>query len=912
MRATRLTDWWHFIFMVEYYPLLIFSMKNSRGNTVSLFKYPTMTEKKATGTKAGLSEKTSRTREKSTKVVKPVAAEKKPKVKKEVSPEVLEQQRKIIARVLGVLFIFLGIFLFVCFVLPYSTGVVGKWLYESFNSLFGYGIYVFPLILFHIGIQLSIKGSKFTWSWILLFFILLYIDAVVLMQFITGKGGTVGSFMAGKIIQVIGKAGGYLMLIFIGIGSLMLLTQLTFKQVLKGMYAVISFTGKIIEKTWHFLTFRAEDPDKEKALLDPDMHDMPDLAVVVNNKAAKVKAANTDKTQDEPDEEMEEDEDEEPSDQPKKVVFFEETDFDEDSDEDDEDEDDDDEVIMPPAESEEPDDQSEEIYLLPDEAEEPLDEEKTDEMPVPKTPKAPKDSNDPKERDTFEITGGKPTGYEELNLFGEGGTKKAGTSKDKPETVKKPVKDYKYHFPSLNLLSAAPQKTEKSEHRDDSKALEETLANFGVEVKVINIIHGPAVTRYELQPAKGVKVRKITNLSNDIALALAAYSIRIEAPIPGKAAIGIEVPNRRIEPVFLRDLLYDAKYKKLPPLSLALGKDITGKAVVADLLKMPHLLVAGATGSGKSVCVNSIVGSILYKATPLDVQLVMVDPKRVELSLYEGIPHLVDIKLPGGKKIITDPKAATMALKTLSEIMDLRYEDFVALKVRNIKEFNEKAEIPIPYIVIIIDELADLMMVSSSTVEQYICRIAQLGRASGIHLIVATQRPSVDVITGLIKANIPSRIAFAVSSQVDSRTILDRVGAEKLLGKGDMLYLPVDASEPRRIQGAYVSGEEIEKVVEFWKQQPPPENIIPIEISEMSSKGNASNDDETEDDLLPDAIEVIKTSRQASVSNLQRKMKIGYARAGRIMDQLERKGIVGPAQGSKPRKIMLPGFTDYD
>ncbi len=879
-----------------------------------MFKYPTMTEKKVTGTKAGLSEKTSRVREKSIKAAKSAASEKKPKVKKEVPPEVLEQQRKIIARVLGILFIFVGIFLFVCFVLPYSTGVAGKWLYESFNSLFGYGIYIFPLILFHIGIQLSVKGSKFTWSWILLFFVLLYIDAVVLVHFITGKGGTMGTFMGDKITQVIGKAGGYLVLIFIGIGSLMLLTQLTIKQVLKGTYAVISFLGKVIEKTWHFLTFRTEDPDKEKALLDPDMHEMPDLAVVVNGKAGKVKSAKVEKTLDESNEEMEEDEDEGPADQPKKVVFFEETDFDEDADED-EDEDDDDEVIMPPSESEDSDEQSEEIYLLPDEAEEPEDEEKTDEMPTPKglnaadTPKIPLGS---KEKDTFEITGGKPTGYEELNLFGEGETKKPGNSKDKTIPVKQPVRDYKYHFPSLNLLSAAPQKTEKSEHRDDSKILEETLANFGVEVKVINIIHGPAVTRYELQPAKGVKVRKITNLSNDIALALAAYSIRIEAPIPGKAAIGIEVPNRRIEPVFLRDLLYDAKYKKLPPLSLALGKDITGKAVVADLLKMPHLLVAGATGSGKSVCVNSIVGSILYKATPLDVQLVMVDPKRVELSLYEGIPHLVDIKLPGGKKIITDPKAATMALKTLSEIMDMRYEDFVALKVRNIKEFNEKAEIPIPYIVIIIDELADLMMVSSSTVEQYICRIAQLGRASGIHLIVATQRPSVDVITGLIKANIPSRIAFAVSSQVDSRTILDRVGAEKLLGKGDMLYLPVDASEPRRIQGAYVSGEEIEKVVEFWKQQPPPENIIPIEISELSSKGNESNDDETEDDLLPDAIEVIKTSRQASVSNLQRKMKIGYARAGRIMDQLERKGIVGPAQGSKPRKIMLPGFTDYD
>jgi S-DNA-T family DNA segregation ATPase FtsK/SpoIIIE len=291
--------------------------------------------------------------------------------------------------------------------------------------------------------------------------------------------------------------------------------------------------------------------------------------------------------------------------------------------------------------------------------------------------------------------------------------------------------------------------------------------------------------------------------------------------------------------------------------------------------------------------------------------MIMVDPKRVELSLFEGIPHLVDIKLPGGKKIITDPKAATLALKTVSEIMDRRYEDFVALKVRNIKEFNDKADEPIPYIIVVIDELADLMMVSSSTVEQYICRIAQLGRASGIHLIVATQRPSVDVITGLIKANIPSRIAFAVSSNVDSRTILDRAGAEKLLGKGDMLYLPVDASEPRRIQGAYVSGEEIENVVEFWKQQPPPENTIPIEL-EMETRKDSEDNDGEDDALLQEAIEIIKMTRQASVSNLQRKMKIGYARAGRMMDQLEKKGIVGPADGSKPRKIMLPGFTDME
>jgi len=483
--------------------------------------------------------------------------------------------------------------------------------------------------------------------------------------------------------------------------------------------------------------------------------------------------------------------------------------------------------------------------------------------------------------------------------------------KSAPPAEEVKPKAFKYKLPPLELLRGIERTEKDAPTRDYSQLLEETLANFGVEVKVIDKVRGPTVTRYELQPAKGVKVKKVTNLSNDIALALAAYSIRIEAPIPGKSAIGIEVPNHRIDPVYLKDILRDAKYKKQPILSLALGKDITGKPLMDDLLKMPHLLIAGATGSGKSVCLNCVIGSILYKATPEDVQMVMIDPKRVELSLFEGIPHLVNINLPGGKRIITDPKAATLALKTISGLMDQRYEDFVALKVRNIKEFNEKAEVPIPYIIVIIDELADLMMISSQTVEQHICRIAQLGRASGIHLIVATQRPSVDVITGLIKANIPSRIAFAVSSQVDSRTILDRVGAEKLLGKGDMLYSPVDASEPRRIQGAYVSGEEIESVVEFWRRQPTPENAIPIVIPDETEKGTDGAElAGDEDELIPEAINVIRSTRQASVSNLQRKMKIGYARAGRIMDQLEKKGYVGPADGSKPRKILLPGFTE--
>lgn len=808
-----------------------------------------------------------------------IVKEKKPAAKPEkkvLSPEALERRRRLVGEISGVFLIFFGIFLFVCIAFPQATGIVGITFYNIFDRLFGGGSYIFPPVLIYLGIQLALKGSIINWYWFIFLTFILSLDGVILVHLARNDGGLVGEFIAGHIVRIAGRAGGYLLVILIALTAVMLLTQLTFRQILGWFSMLFVLMGKAVQGLGRFLTFKSAAHEDDREDLDTSMEKVPDLALLTGQETTPL-----------PKEEPEEEEEEEiedkppveaPPEKPKRVIFFDEDDF---------------------------EDQEEEK------------EEKSEIIPPPQektfTPEEKHDSDvftSPLEGDTFEMTGGKPAGYEQLDLF----TKKSGKNIANPEPIsdREPVKNYRYRLPSLNLLRSEEKKNQDQPLHDYSKILEETLANFGVTVKVLNFTRGPTVTRYELQPAKGVKVSKITNLSNDIALALAAYSIRIEAPIPGKSAIGIEVPNHRIEPVFLRDILYEAKYKKHSPLSMALGKDISGKPVMGDLLKMPHLMIAGATGSGKSVCLNGIIASILFKATPLDVQAIMIDPKRVELSLFEGIPHLVDIKLPGGKKIITDPKAATMALKTVSELMDSRYEDFVALRVRNIKEFNERAEVPIPYILVIIDELADLMMVSSSTVEQYICRIAQLGRASGIHLIIATQRPSVDVITGLIKANIPSRVAFAVSSQVDSRTILDRAGAEKLLGKGDMLYLPVDASEPRRIQGAYVSGEEIEKVVDFWKQQPPPENSIPIEIEETFGKGGNDDSDETEDALIPDAIEVIKQTRQASVSNLQRKMKIGYARAGRIMDQLERKGIVGPAQGSKPRKILLPGYTDLD
>jgi len=464
-----------------------------------------------------------------------------------------------------------------------------------------------------------------------------------------------------------------------------------------------------------------------------------------------------------------------------------------------------------------------------------------------------------------------------------------------------------YRIPSLSMLEGAEVvvKNRKSS-RDYSTILVETLESFGVSASVINIERGPSISRYELQPAKGVKVSKITNLTNDIALSLAAPSIRIEAPVRGKSCIGIEVPNDRIDVVTVKEILASEEFRNKDfVLPLAFGKDITGKSVVGDLVKMPHLLVAGSTGSGKSVCINCIIASLLFRALPTEVQLCLIDPKMVELSMYEGIPHLIDIKATPENRIITDPKIATLVLHQMTEIMDSRYREFKQIRARDIFEYNKKAESSIPYIVIIVDELADLMMVSSASVEKHICRLAQMGRAAGIHLIIATQRPSVDVITGLIKVNVPSRVAFAVTSQVDSRTILDSSGADKLLGKGDMLYMPIGAATPRRVQGAFISSDDIENIVAFWRDQPPPENLIPIDIEVKEAAPDGDNDGEDgEDALFQEALRIIMAERQASVSILQRKMKIGYARAGRIIDCMERKGLVGPAVGSKPRKIL--------
>ncbi|HCX64881.1 MAG TPA: cell division protein FtsK, partial [Eubacteriaceae bacterium] len=462
-----------------------------------------------------------------------------------------------------------------------------------------------------------------------------------------------------------------------------------------------------------------------------------------------------------------------------------------------------------------------------------------------------------------------------------------------------------YRYPPLRLLRYNPSVQEKGQRKEVQKRadlLEATLKEFGVLAKITEVSVGPTVTRYELQPEPGVKVSKIVNLSNDIALSLATSDVRIEAPIPGKAAVGIEVPNQTSHHVYLKEIIQSSEFKSNESkLTFALGKKLTGAAVVADISKMPHLLIAGATGSGKSVCINSMIISILYKAHPDEVKMILIDPKMVELNNYNGIPHLL---IP----VVTDPKQASSALNWAIKEMTERYQAFKDAGVRDINGYNmqakEKGKERMPRIVIIIDELADLMMVSPREVENAICRLAQLARAAGIHLVLATQRPSVDVITGLIKANIPSRISFSVSSQTDSRTILDTGGAEKLLGSGDMLYHPVGKSKPLRVQGAFISDEEVEQVVTHVKGGAKPEYDEQV-LDEIKDGGVSVDSDDYDDDMLPKAIELAVQYGKISTSQLQRKLRLGYSRAGRLIDEMEERGIISGPQGSKPRDLLM-------
>lgn len=468
-------------------------------------------------------------------------------------------------------------------------------------------------------------------------------------------------------------------------------------------------------------------------------------------------------------------------------------------------------------------------------------------------------------------------------------------------------KKIEYRFPSTYLLAENKIKSNIQDKKDllnNAKILEETLLSFGVEAKVVQVSRGPSVTRYELHPSPGVKVSKIVNLSDDLALNLAAPSVRIEAPIPGKAAVGIEVPNREVVPVMLREVLESNEFIDFNSrVAFALGKDIGGKCIVTDISKMPHLLIAGATGSGKSVCINTLIASMVYKSSPEDVKMLLIDPKVVELSVYNGIPHLL---IP----VVTDPKKAASALYWAVNEMTQRYKLFADNNVRNIESYNKLVDskpdaVRLPQIIIIIDELADLMMVAANDVEDAICRLAQMARAAGMHLVIATQRPSVDVITGVIKANIPSRISFAVSSQIDSRTILDMSGAEKLLGKGDMLFMPIGENKPIRIQGAFISEKEVEAVVSFLSESAQVNYSEEI-IEEIEKKTvQPQESDVEEDELLPEAIKIGFDYGQISASMLQRRLRIGFNRASRIVEEMEARGIVGPQDGSKPRQFLM-------
>ncbi|MFO8192318.1 MAG: DNA translocase FtsK [Bacillota bacterium] len=504
--------------------------------------------------------------------------------------------------------------------------------------------------------------------------------------------------------------------------------------------------------------------------------------------------------------------------------------------------------------------------------------------------KEPAAGNYQQERQSFQLE----------TKFEEGGK---DDEKFKSSVVKTGKSSAEYKFPPLVLLNKHSTSGEQNYRKNSSeraKLLENTLQSFGVRARVIHVQSGPTVTRFEVQPEAGVKVSKIISLSDDLALNLAAPLVRIEAPIPGKAALGIEVPNKVVSLVYLREVIEENSYKQSnSPLTVALGKDITGVPVIADLTKMPHLLIAGATGAGKSVCLNSLINSILYKAGPDQIRFMMIDPKVVELSVYNGIPHLL---MP----VLTDPRKASLALRNMVREMGRRYDLFASIGVRDIGAYNELTtedeELEkLPFIVVLIDELADLMLVSPGEVEDAIARLAQMSRAAGIHLIVATQRPSVDVLTGIIKANITSRIAFTVSSQFDSRTILDMAGAEKLLGRGDMLFYPVGAVKPFRVQGAYVSEAEVKRVTDFIKEQ----GLVDYEKDYSFLDAHEESKAEEADALFCEAVDLVVRTGQASISLLQRRFRIGYTRAARLIDDLERRGIVGPFEGSKPREVLV-------
>ncbi len=779
------------------------------------------------------------------------------------APAVSVSSPSVAAPAAGLGLLLVGVpFLTICLAAPHVTGAVGLAVSATLHAAFGRSAWLLPWLGLGWSLRLLapglLKGMQVGWP-----ALLLWLDLTLLAQRMGGQGGQLGYGLDLLLVRALGPAGSW---IVGGAGlaaGLLMVCQIPLSDVGRVLAAGARHLGRagwrVLRTVGSMLASLHPGPWAE----EPSTEGQP--AVEVSEEARPLTVWETTPGSPAISEEAYETA-VEPSLLPEEVFS--------------------DEVDLIPSEeaSYHPEPSlSQEPELLP---------EPTEEAPQPSPPTA-EEKPAPRPPRPAPIQNGvleDPDG--QLRLF--------------PGPPRLPTATYK--LPPLSLLDSPPAQARRRPEEDKSQILIDTLQSFGVEARVIHTVRGPTVTRYELQPARGVKVNRFTALTNDIALALAATAVRIEAPIPGKAAIGIEIPNRSTDLVVLRDILSAQVFSKSNGLTLGLGLDLTGQPAVTDLQKMPHLLVAGTTGSGKSVCINTLILSLLYRFTPRQLQMLMIDPKQVELSIYEGLPHLVGFSNQKPGQIVVDPKKAALTLNQVVELMEQRYATFAALRVRNLAEFNSKAPEPLPWVVVIIDELADLMMVASKSVETSICRLAQKARAAGIHVVVATQRPSTDVITGLIKVNIPSRIAFAVTSQVDSRVILDTGGAEQLLGKGDMLFLPVEASDPRRLQGAYVSNDEIQRVVEFWKAQAHPENLIELAINENAGLEAEEEGGGDEDDaLLQQALEVVLRTQQASASMLQTELKVGYARARRILTLMERKGWVGPAEGSKPRKILYSG-----
>ena len=775
------------------------------------------------------------------------------------------------------------------------AGFIGEAISEILQSVFGVIAYVIPFLLFGmVSFLISNRGNKNAHTKII-FGIVLVLIIETLFELIDYMGGKIGAFFVSILTPAIGVAGTYVVSIILMIICIVLITE---KSALKGVKAG---SGKAY--------IRAKEDAKRRKQLSEERRREREIQRA-QREAQQEKAASQKEMDD--------------NTAKRREKYVEGVSFDtsiakkspEVR-----------ELPIDPKRAKGPEKPEFIIHRaepVPDEMQEEMYRDMTDKQPVEKEMDVSESAQMPEEPDV--VAEEKPAKRKNPKMGAAGmASEVASVEATVAADQAKPKKAYQY--PPISLLKKGKRGGGESDAhlRETAMKLQQTLENFGVNVTITNVSCGPSVTRYELQPEMGVKVSKIVGLADDIKLNLAAADIRIEAPIPGKAAVGIEVPNKENSAVMLRDLLESPEFQNsTSKISFAVGKDIGGKTVVTDIAKMPHVLIAGATGSGKSVCINTLIMSILYKAAPDEVKLIMIDPKVVELSVYNGIPHLL---IP----VVTDPKKAAGALNWAVAEMSRRYQAFAKYNVRDMKGYNEKIKSmgvqtedgeklePMPQIIIIVDELADLMMVAPGDVEEAICRLAQLARAAGIHLVIATQRPSVNVITGLIKANMPSRIAFSVSSGVDSRTIIDMNGAEKLLGKGDMLFYPSGYQKPARVQGSFVTDKEVQQVVEYLRENNGDvtysqeiENHVNTAPTGGSVIGSSSGEDEN-DAYFADAGRLIIEKEKASIGMLQRAFKIGFNRAARIMDQLCEAGAVGPEEGTKPRKVLMSSeeFEQY-